>query len=177
MRAGMLGELRSPEALLAAVRALKKHGYRRLDAFTPYPVHGLEEELGLPRSRLGWMVFPLGLLGAALGFLVQWWCNAIDYPLNVGGRPPASIPAFIPITFESGVLVTGLSGVLFMLALCRLPELHAPLFEVPGFGRSAVDTFWVGVDELDPRFDEAAIARVLSDAGAVNVARARGDST
>jgi hypothetical protein len=174
MRAGMLGEWPSPEGLLHAVGALRERGYRRLDAFTPYPLEGLEEALDLRRSRLGWMVLPVALVGAASGYLVQLWCNGIDYPLDVGGRPLNSVPAFIPITFEAGVLSAGLGALYLFLLLCKLPDLYCPLADAEGFERATTDGFWVGVDERDPRFDEARIERDLRDLGAVTVSRARG---
>jgi hypothetical protein len=173
MRTGFLGEFRTPEELIVAVRELRKRGYRRLDAFTPYPIKGLEQALGLRRSVLGWIVFPIALVGAALGFMVQWYCNAFDYPLNVGGRPLVSTPAFIPITFEATVLTAGLSGLFVFIVLCKLPDLYTPLSEVPGFERSSIDAFFVGVDELDPSFNEVQVERDLRDIGAFAVNRAR----
>lgn len=177
MRTGFLGEFRTPEDLVGAVRELRKRGYRRLDAFTPYPIKGLEQALGLGRSRLGWMIFPVSLVGATFGFFLQWYCNAFDYPLNVGGRPLVSTPAFIPITFESAVLTAGLSGLFAFILLCRLPELYTPLSEVPGFERSTIDAFFVGVDERDPSFNEVQVERDLREIGAFAVNRARWRST
>ena len=108
-------------------RALRGRGYRRLDAFTPYPVKGLEGAIGLTRSPLGKMLFPVAMVSAALGYLIQLWCNAWDYPINVGGRPLNSVPASIPITFETGVLLSSLTGVFLFLLLTGLPRLHAPV--------------------------------------------------
>lgn len=174
MRAGTIGELRSAEELIHAARELRRRGYRRLDAFTPYPIKGLEDALGMRRSRLGWMVFPIAMVGALLGFFVQWWCNALDYPINVGGRPLASVPAWIPITFEAGVLSAGLGGLFLLILLSGFPDLHTPLAEVTGFERATIDSFWVGVDERDPSFNEVQVERDLREVGAVVVMRARG---
>jgi hypothetical protein len=174
MRAGMLGEWPSPEALVGAAAALRRRGYRRLDAFTPYPVKGLEEALGLRRSRLGWIVFPLSLAGAGFGYLLQYWCNGVDYPLDVGGRPLNSAPAFIPITFEVTVLTAGLSALYVFLLLCRLPDLYSPVADAEGFARATTDGFWLGVDERDPSWNEVQIERDLRELGAVTVSRARG---
>ena len=110
MRCGVLGEFMTPEAMIAAIVGLRDRGYRRLDAFSPYPVHGAEEAAGTPRSPLGWIAFQVGLVGAGATYLLQWYCNAYDYPLDVGGRPPHSAPAFIPITFEMGVLSAALAA-------------------------------------------------------------------
>jgi hypothetical protein len=173
MKTGVLAEFGTPEEMLHAIAALRKLGYRSLDAFSPFPVRGAEQALGLPRSRINWMIFPLAACGAAFGYLVQWFCNAYDYPINVGGRPPNSAPTFIPITFETAVLTASISGVFLLLVLCRLPLLYTPLFDVEGFERSSIDTFWVGVDDRDPQFDASEIERALRDLGARTVARAR----
>lgn len=173
METGMLAELPSAEALLAAVHELRKRGYRRLDAFAPHTVKGLEEALSLPRSNINRMIFPFGMLGAALGYLVEQWCNGVDYPLNVGGRPLVSWPAFIPIAFEAGVLSAGLTGLLLFLLLSRLPRLYAPIFDAEGFERASVETYWVGIDDRDPMWSEAQAELDLKALGALHVARAR----
>jgi hypothetical protein len=177
MHTGVLAEFRTPEEMLRAIAALRERGYRLLDAFSPFPVHGEEQALGLSRSRINWMIFPIAAAGAGFGYLVQWFCNAYDYPLDVGGRPPNSAPTFIPITFETAVLTASIAGVVLLLILCRLPLLYTPLFDVEGFERASVDTsvdtFWVGVDDGDPQFDEVELGRTLRDLGARTVARAR----
>ena len=173
MRKGYVGEFRTSDELLHAVTELRRRGYRELDAFTPYPIKGLEQALGLPRSRIARMIFPLAIAGTGLGYLIQLWCNAFDYPLNVGGRPLDSAPAFIPITFEAGVLTAGLSGFYLLILLCRLPDLYSPLADVPGFERASIDTFWAGIDERDPSFNDVQIERDLRALGAITVARAR----
>jgi hypothetical protein len=177
METGTLGEFDAPEALLSAVRELKRRGYRRMDAFTPYPVKGLEEALGLRRSTLNWRVLPFAALGALTGYLIQWFCNAVDYPLNVGGRPLHSAPAFIPITFETGVLVSSLFGVLVGLYFTGLPRTYLPLFDVPGFERATLDRFFVGIDGADPSYSSVDAERDLRALGAlrVTVARRRGE--
>ena len=169
MRAGVLGEFTTPEAMIAAIVGLRDRGYRRLDAFSPYPVHGAEEAAGMQRSPLDWIVFPFPLVGAGVAYLLQWYCNAHDYPLNVGGRPPHSAPAFIPITFEMGVLTAALVGMIVYLALTGLPELWSPVFEVEGFERASIDRFWVGVDAGDPRFDRAAVEQAFAELGASRI--------
>jgi len=166
MRTGVLGEFETPEAMVAALVGLRRRGYRRLDAFSPYPVHGAEEAAGMSRSPLPWIVFPFALAGAGVAYLIQWYCNAYDYPLNVGGRPPHSAPAFIPITFEMCVLAAAITGIVAYLALTGLPELWSPVFEVPGFERASIDRFWVGVDVRDPRFERGAVERALAELGA-----------
>ncbi|AUX44135.1 membrane protein [Sorangium cellulosum] len=170
MRAGLLAEFETPEAMLRAITELRGRGYRRLDAFTPYPVRGVDEALGLRRSPLPWIVFPFAIAGAAGGYLVQWHNNAYDYPLIVGGRPAHAAPAFVPITFEMMVLATALSGFVAMLLLARLPELWSPVFDVPGFERASIDRFWIGIDARDPALIRPIAERDLTALGARAVA-------
>jgi hypothetical protein len=173
MHTGLVAEFRTPEEMLRALRELRRRGYERLDAFMPYPVKGVEEAMGTARSPLTWIVFPIAMAGTALGFFIQLFCNAFDYPLNVGGRPLNSAPAFIPITFETGVLSASLAGVFVFLVLCNLPQLHAPVADVEGFERASIDRFWVGVDDRDRRFDAEEIGRVFEELGALSVGHAR----
>jgi hypothetical protein len=150
---GLLAEFDSPEAILGAAQRLRLAGYRQFDAHTPYPVDGLARELGLRRSRIGSIVLIGGLVGAAVGFWMQFYSMAIDYPLNVGGRPLNSWPAFIPITFEVLILVAALSAFLGMLFLNGLPQPHHPLFGVPRFSRASQDRFFISIEAADPLFD------------------------
>jgi hypothetical protein len=173
MRAGVVGELPDAAALLDAVRELRRRGHRDLDAFTPYPVEGLDEALDLPRSPLNWRTMPLGALGALVGYFLQLWCNGVDYPLNVGGRPLNSAPAFIPITFETGVLFAAVFGVLWGLWLTRLPRLYLPLFDAEGFERATLDRFFVGIDAREPGFSRARAEQDLAEIGATRVMVAR----
>jgi hypothetical protein len=173
MRTGLLAEFGTADEMLRAVRDLRERGYRRLDAFSPYPVPGVEQALDLPRSPLNWIVFPIAVTGAGLAYLIQLFCNAWDYPLNVGGRPLHSAPAFIPITFETTVLTASVMGVLVFLFLSGLPELHSPVADVEGFWRASIDRFWVGVDDRDPRFDGAELTRVFNALGALSVGHAK----
>lgn len=170
MRTGVIGEFETPEAMVAALVGLRRRGYRRLDAFSPYPVHGAEEAAGMRRSPLPWIVFPFALAGAVATYLIQWYTSAYDYPLNVGGRPPHSAPVFLPIVFEMGVLTAAVVGMVAYLALTGLPELWSPVFEVPGFERASIDRFWVGVDVRDSRFDRGAVERDLASLGALRTA-------
>jgi hypothetical protein len=169
MRTGLVAEFGTSEELLRAIADLRALGYTRLDAFTPYPIKGAAEALGLPRSRLNWLVFVFGIGGAGLAYLLQWFCNAYDYPLNVGGRPLHSAPTFIPIAFEMGVLCAAVSGIVLFFIAAGLPELYSPVFDVEGFERASLDRFWLGVDERDPAFDSEALTRALAESGAIRV--------
>ena len=170
MRRGLLAEFETPEAVLAAARHLREKGFTRLAAYTPFPVEGLEDALALPRSRIPATVLLSGLAGGGLAFGFQYWANGIDYPLDVGGRPLFSWPAFVPIAFELAVLGAALGAVLGLLAAAGLPRLWHPVFEVEGFERATIDRFFLGVDEADPRYAPRPLADLLRASGAVRVA-------
>lgn len=145
----VLGEYDTGERMIAAARALREAGHGDLDAFTPFPLHGVEEVLGLEKSKVPWLVFAGGMLGAIGGYLVQWWTNAVDYPINVGGRPAHSWPLNIPVTFEMGVLIGAFGAFFGCLGLMRLPRLHHPVFEADAFRSASLDRFWVSVRAAD----------------------------
>lgn len=173
MTNAVVAEWETPEDLLRVARAVRERGYLRLDAYTPFPVHGLSEALGQTRSKLTWIVFPFSACGLLGAYLLQWWCNAVDYPINVGGRPPNAILAFIIICFELTVLATGLAAFFTTFVLARLPHLTHPVFDVTGFERASIDRFWLAVDAEDAKFDEEGTVRLLEELGAKTVARVR----
>ena len=148
----LAAEYDTPDAVREAARALHAKGYRQLDAFTPFELEGMAEDLGARRTRIPIVTFVCGALGAATGYLVQWYCNAVSFPINVGGRPIHSAPAFIPITFETMVLFASVGTFLAFFAACRLPDLWHPLAEIDGFERATVDRYWLAVDSRDPLF-------------------------
>jgi hypothetical protein len=158
---GVLAEFLTPQELLEATRRARLEGYRRMDAYTPYPVEGLPAELGLPRTRISLVVLIGGLVGAAGGYFMQYWAAAVDYPLNVGGKPLNSWPAFVPITFEMMVLVAALSAILGMFFLNGLPHPYHPLFNVARFDRATQDRFFLCIEATDPRFDPLATRQFL----------------
>lgn len=171
MRLGVAAECATPEVLREALAVLRRARVERLDAYTPYPVPGVEELLPARRTRLPWLAFAFGLAGAAFAYLVQWYTNAVDYPLDVGGRPLHSAPAFVPITFETMVLFAALALFFGLWIGGRLPELWNPLFDVEGFERASVDRFWIGVDARDPFFAERPeeVEALLARTGALRV--------
>lgn len=174
MQRALLAEFESADALLVALRRLRELGYSRLDAFTPYPVHEVEETLAVPRSKIPILVLGAGLTGALVAYLIQWACDAWAYPLDVGGRPLNSIPADIPICFETAVLFASLTAFVAPLALSGLPRIAHPLLAVDGFDRMTKDRFWAGIDAADPRFDDA-VADELRRLGALRVERMEGE--
>lgn len=158
---GLLAEFASADALLQAAAAARAGGYRKLDAYTPFPVEGLSEALGMEHTRLPWIVLAGGAVGAIAGYGLQYWVSVIEYPLNIGGRPLHSWPAFIPITFETTILVASLSAVLGMLALNGLPRPHHPLFAVEAFSLASRDRFFLCIEARDPQFDAVETRRFL----------------
>ncbi|HLJ94169.1 MAG TPA: DUF3341 domain-containing protein [Gemmataceae bacterium] len=149
---GLMAEFTTPEEILVATRRAQERGYRHVEAYTPYAVEGLAEALGMRRSRVPFVVLVAGLVGAGVGFFMQYWSMAVDYPFDVGGRPPNSWPVFIPITFEVMVLVASFAALFGMLFLNGLPKLYRPVFNVPGFARATQDRFFLCIETTDPRF-------------------------
>ena len=171
MKTGLVAEIETVQGLCGAAAELVRRGYTELDAWSPYPVPQLDGLLGLRRSPLGWILFPIALVAAAIGYGIQWYTSVIDYPINVGGRPLHSAPAFVPITFETMVLFTGVLGFFIMLGLARLVRLYRPIFDVPGFESASIDRHWIGIDDGDPKFDEERAKRDLAEVGGTRITR------
>jgi hypothetical protein len=166
-----MAEFESAEELVRAHERLRSLGYTRLRTWTPYPVKSLIKEW--PQSIVPWWMLGGALLGGCFGYILQWWCNARDFPIDVGGRPLNSIPAFIPIAFESAVLAASLTGFFALMGVTGLPRLFHPVFTVDGFERASVDRFWLGVDGADPLYDDG-VGEELVRAGAVRAHRLGG---
>jgi hypothetical protein len=166
---GLMAEFETAEQVLQATRRARLAGYREMDAYTPYPVEGLAAELGLPRTRVPFVVLTAGLVGAGSGFFMQWYAAAIDYPINVGGRPLNSWPAFIQVTFEVMVLVASIAALFGMLFLNGLPRPHHPVFNVPRFDRASQDRFFLCIEARDANYDADATRRFLEESHPVYI--------
>jgi ActD protein len=150
---GLMAEFDDPNALVAAAHRARVEGYRRMDAYSPFPIEELHEALGLSHTRLPLIVLLGGLVGCLGGYGLQYWAAAYAYPLNVGGRPLHSWPAFIPITFECTILVAALAAVFGMLGLNGLPMLYHPVFNVSRFALASRNRFFLCIEARDAHFD------------------------
>jgi hypothetical protein len=158
---GLLAEFDSPEALLAATRRAFAQGFRRMDAYSPFPVEGLAEALGFHRTRIPLIVLIGGLVGCIGGFYLQYWAAVIDYPINVGGRPLNSWPSFIPITFELTILIAALFAFFGVLALNGLPMPYHPVFNVDRFQLASRNRFFLCIEAADAKFDSEQTRRFM----------------
>ena len=161
---GILALYDNPDEILTAAALVTEHGFRNVDAYTPYPVHGLSEALGIRKSWVPYVTLVMGLTGAALGLTFEIWTSAVDWPINVGGKPMISLPAFIPVTFECGVLIGGTMTLAALLLACGLPDLNTPILD----RNLTNDRFGLYIPESGPDWNEQRILKILSTTGAVD---------
>ena len=166
---GVIAEFENPSDLVAAARRVYSLGYRRINGYSPYPIEELSEAIGFTHTSLPLIVFIGGLVGGIGGFLMQYYIEVIDYPINVGGKPYNSWPAFIPITFEMTVLVAAFSAVLGMLVLNKLPQPYHPVFNLPNFAMATRDRFFLAIEANDPKFHHAEVIELLKSLNALEV--------
>ncbi len=166
---GIMAEFDSPTAIVAAARQAYEAGYRKMDAYTPFPIEELAEAIGFHKNRLPLLVLIGGLIGCIGGYLLQYYLSVIAYPINVGGRPLHSWPAFIPPTFETTVLIAAFFAVFGMLALNGLPQPYHPVFNVPRFELASRTHFFLCIEASDPKFDLIQTRRFLESLGASEV--------
>ncbi len=164
----VVAEFRSSDALLAATRKMRDRGHSHLDTHTPYPVHGLEDALGIRGVKIPTIVLLAGIAGACTAYAMMLFMNAIDFPINVGNRPPHGAPAFVPVTFELMVLFGGVSAFVGLMVLLRLPQPFHPVFEWDSFRRASIDGFFLSV-EVPTGEDPAGVAGDARTAGAAEV--------
>jgi hypothetical protein len=162
---GLVAEFDTPTEIVVAARKAHGEGYRKMDAYSPFPVEGLSEAIGFHKDSVALICLVGGLLGLATAYVMQYWISAISYPVNVGGRPLHSWPAFIVVCFEMTVLFGGLAAALGMLAMNGLPMPYHPLFNVPSFSFASRDKFFLCIEAVDPKFDREATYRFLATLG------------
>jgi len=149
----LMAEFDDPQSLVAATARAHREGYRCMDAYSPFPIEELHEALGAHHTRLPLIVLIGGLCGCIGGYALEYWSSVMAYPLNIGGKPFHSWPAFIPVTFECTILVAALSAVLGMLGLNGLPQPYHPVFNVPRFALASRNRFFLCIESVDPKFD------------------------
>lgn len=159
---GLIAEFDTPTQIVVAARKAYAEGYRRMDAYSPFPVEGLSEAIGFHKDSVALICLVGGLLGLATAYVLQYWINVIAYPLNVGGRPFHSWPSFIVVSFEMTVLFGGLAAAFGMLAMNGLPMPYHPVFNVPSFSFASEDKFFLCIEATDPKFDRATTYQFLS---------------
>ena len=166
---GILAEFKNPKALIDAASAITDNGYRNYDTFSPFPIHGIDKAMKLPKSKLGWIVAVMGTMGLAGGFLMIYFMMVADYPTIIGGKPFANIPAWIPVIFELTILLSAFGAVFGMFFLNGLPRFNHPLFSSENFKRATDDGFFVCIESEDPQFDEEKVEQLLTDIGATSI--------
>jgi hypothetical protein len=172
---GVMGEFETAEELLHAIEKTREAGFRCFDAYAPFPVEGLSEAMGLKRSWVPYLTLLGGLGGGLTGFFFQLWVNTMAYPINIGGRPLNSWPAFIPVTFELTILGASTFAVFGMLALNKLPQPHHPVFSVKRFSSASNDRFYICIEANDPKFHLADSAKFLQSVHAQHVTEVQDD--
>ncbi|CUU09621.1 quinol:cytochrome c oxidoreductase membrane protein [Armatimonadetes bacterium GBS] len=166
---GIMAEFETPEQLIEAAERTRAAGYKKFDCYTPFPIHGLVEAMGVEEAKVPWTVFICGLIGAAALFGLQAYTSVIDYPLNVGGRDFLSWPYFIPITFEGMVLCAAFGAFIGMLAYNGLPAPYHPVFNVPQFARASTDRFFLCIEAKDPNFDRNRVYEFLQSLNPLSI--------
>jgi hypothetical protein len=172
-RYGLLAEFTTTADALHAAAMVRDAGYRRWDVFTPFPVHGMDEAMGLGRSKVGWFTFFGGLTGYTAGMLMIWWMNAYDYPIVVGGKPLFSPIFSFPVAYECTILLGAFGSLFGMLFLNRLPRLYNPLFKSVRFNNATHDRFFIAIEAGDPKFSDVATRQLLEAAGSRHIEEVR----
>jgi len=169
---GVMAEFGAVEKLLHAARQARDAGYKRMEAYTPFPIEELTEALGKPHTRLQNLVLFCGAMGGLCGFMMQYYLCVVDYPMNIAGRPLNSWPMFVPVTYELTILCAAFGAFLGMLISNGLPMPYHPVFNVPQFSRAQIDRFFLCIEADDPKFDATVTKQFLQDLGALSVSEA-----
>ena len=167
---GLMAEFDDVNTVITAARRVYGAGYRKIDAYSPFPVEELSEAIGFHKNGVALVCLVGGLLGCTGAFTLQWWINTISYPINIGGRPLNSWPSFIIVTFEMTILFSGLSAVFGMLALNGLPMPYHPVFNVPRFEFASKDRFFIVIFSSDRNYDPTRTRQFLEGLNPISVA-------
>ena len=170
---GLLAEFETTADTLHAAAKVREAGYRRWDVYTPFPVHGMDEAMGLGKSKVGWFTFLGGLTGYTCGMLMIWWMNAYDYPIVVGGKPLFSPIFSFPVAYECTILLGAFGSLGGMLFLNRLPRWYHPLFSSDRFKQATHDKFFLAIEAMDPKFSDTETRRLLQDSGSKHIEEVR----
>ena len=162
---GVLAEFENPAELLHAAQKLNDLGYRKFETWSPFPIHGMDDAMGLSGSKVPWITLGGGLTGLSIGLLLQWWTGAVDYPLVIAGKPYFAWQFALPVTFELSILLSAFGTVFGMFALNLLPRPYHPLDNVPAFRRVTDDKFFLSIEVSDPLFDMEQTKALLSELG------------
>jgi len=167
---GLMAEFETPGELVAAARKVREAGFKKYDAFTPYPIHELDDAMDLHDNRVSLFTLIGGLVGCAGGFGLASWVSAVAWPLNIGGRPLISTPMFIPVTFELTILIGGLTAAISMIIMNGLPSPYHPVFNVERFANASRSKFFIVIESEDPKFDRARTEQFFESLGAEEIA-------
>jgi hypothetical protein len=166
---GVLAEFGTVADVTHAAEKVRDQGFRKWDVYSPFPIHGIDRAMGLGDSRLGWIAFFMAVTGAFGGFGLQYWITKFAYPILIGGKPMNSFPAYVPVTFEPGILFTGFGCILGMLALNGLPRWYHAFFKSTNFKRVTDNGFFIGIEAKDPKFNVEETRRFLESIGGRNI--------
>jgi len=169
MKFGMLAEFSSPADLMHAAEKIRDAGFRRWDVFSPYPIHGMNQAMGLKNSKVGWFGFIGGCTGYTTGMVMIWWMNAHDYPILVGGKPMFSPYFAFPPSYELTILFAAFGSIIGMMLLNRLPRLYNPLQKIPRFAKVTHDSYFLCIETTDPKYSEAETRKLLESTGGKNI--------
>jgi hypothetical protein len=169
LKYGMLAEYDTPADLMRAAEKVRDNGFRRWDVFSPFPIHGMNQAMGLKNSKVGWFGFIGGCTGYTTGMIMIWWMNALDYPIVIGGKPMFSPFAAFPPSYELTILFTAFGSIFGMLFLNRLPRLYNPLFKNERFRRVTHDGFFLVIETTDPKYSEIETRRLLETTGSKHI--------
>lgn len=166
---GILAEFKNPKALVDVSKKVVEAGYDKFDTYSPFPIHGIDKAMSLPKSKLGYIVIGHSILGFTGAIAMMYFMSVIDYPINISGKPFFNAPAWVPITFELTVLLSAFGAVFGMFFLNGLPRLNNPLFEVERFKKATDDGFFLCIEANDSKFQEDLVRQLLHDAGATYI--------